>query len=346
MLAGAVVSSSPAEQYSAAFDVQNGWTRIGRFNTQTIPQSSQFGGMVVGWNRSGGNAETNLYNVYSGAPVSFVFSQLETGGSNDLLSIYPNGAVGMTGSLTVAGDAQIAGNVGAANVNASGGMGAVYFGTTGTSTGYAVSANAVGAQAGGGAYPSAYASNTGFGPALWGQSNSIWASLHSDNATSDTTHITGIYAQVASSSDYGLATNGQINTGAGDAVLTHVPTRNGGHRVVTSPLVLESEVHASGEGRLKQGRAHISLPHDLADAIHHSAAHSYRVQLTPTGHCHGLAVIEKTAEGFRVEELGKGTSEASFDWFLVARRPRTLGSDDLRTLPAALPTVMMPAPPK
>ncbi len=80
---------------NAALNVSGGWTRIGAYNTQSLPQADGLGGTAIGWNRSGGFAETNLYNVYSGAPTSFQFSQLANGNYIDLVTFSGNGHVGI-----------------------------------------------------------------------------------------------------------------------------------------------------------------------------------------------------------------------------------------------------------
>lgn len=58
------------------------------YNTASIPASAGTGGLVVSWNRTGGQAEVNLYNVYEGASQSFTFSQ-KTGTSTyvDLMNM-------------------------------------------------------------------------------------------------------------------------------------------------------------------------------------------------------------------------------------------------------------------
>jgi len=340
-LSQAVVSAAPAEQYPAAFDVQNGWTRIGCFNTQTTPQSSESGGMVVGWNRSNGKAETNLYNVFPNSQVSFLFSQIVAGGSSDLLSIAPSGDVWMSGSLSVIGNAQIGGNVSAANVNSPGSIGAgTGFYCSAPSGLNAMRLSAPGAQTGPNlaTYVAGF-TNTGTGSAVHALGQSSWQAIYAGNSVSDTSHTTGVFAAVATSSDWGLCTTGQVGSTGGSMMFAHVPTRHG-MRVVTAAMTLEEELHASGEGVLKQGRATVAFPHELADAIHHSKGHAYRVQLTPTDQCQGLAVVAKTPEGFTVEELGKGTSDAGFDWFLVARRPQKLGSGKVRAMPASMPATL------
>jgi hypothetical protein len=46
----------------------------------------------------------------------------------------------------------------------------------------------------------------------------------------------------------------------------------------------------------------------------------YHIFLTPLGDCNGLFVAEKTPNGFRVKELGGGTSSISFDYRITAKR--------------------------
>jgi hypothetical protein len=110
--------------------------------------------------------------------------------------------------------------------------------------------------------------------------------------------------------------------------------------VASSPLSVEPELHLSGSGRLAEGRAEIAwdLGLDLADLVHHTADAPYRVLLTPTAQCNGLAVTHKADGSFTVEELGAGRSDATFDWLLIAHLRTAPGSPDRATLPAYLPS--------
>jgi hypothetical protein len=76
-------------------DVQEGFLHVA-YNSQSYPPSTAIGGFAVGWNRSNGQAEVNLYNVYDNATTAFQFSQ-KTGNqtANDLLTILGNGNVGI-----------------------------------------------------------------------------------------------------------------------------------------------------------------------------------------------------------------------------------------------------------
>ncbi|HEX8832406.1 MAG TPA: hypothetical protein VF705_14625, partial [Longimicrobium sp.] len=151
---------------------------------------------------------------------------------------------------------------------------------------------------------------------------------HSDNS------VSGISANVAAGSDWGFYTNGQMGSANGTATFTHIETR-AGHRVVTSPLSLEVEIHHSGTGRLSGGRATVVLDPEVQDMI--AAAGGYRVQLTPAGQCLGLCTTRKREEGFDVEELGGGEASVDFDWSIVARKRGALGADDAHQMPDRMP---------
>jgi hypothetical protein len=66
------------------------------YNTSTYPASTAAGGLAISWNRTGGSAEVNFYNVYNNAGMSYQFSQ-KTGAttSTDLMTIMGNGNVGI-----------------------------------------------------------------------------------------------------------------------------------------------------------------------------------------------------------------------------------------------------------
>lgn len=152
----------------------------------------------------------------------------------------------------------------------------------------------------------------------------------------------GIHANVATKQDWGLVSNGQIGSTNSTSLLTHIPTRNG-HRVVTSPLSPKIEVYLNGQGRLSKGQATITLKEEFADMILHSDGSPYKVLLTPSSQCNGLAVVEKTSNSFTVEELANGNSNAGFDWFLISAKPEELNSAMPHTIPEALPQILDPA---
>ena len=175
-------------------------------------------------------------------------------------------------------------------------------------------------------------------------SNSSAPVLSSQNAYSEIGIVTGINSIVASPSDIGVSTNGWVINHAGVSLVTHLPTRNG-HRVVTSPLSVDAEVQASGTAKLTQGKSTVQFEADVADIILHTAEHSYRVLLTANGQCNGLAVVNKSGDGFIVEELGNGESDAGFDWFIIARKPEQLGAATAFRLPEKMPKMPELKPP-
>jgi hypothetical protein len=149
--------------------------------------------------------------------------------------------------------------------------------------------------------------------------------------------VTGVVGYVVNSSDWGLYTNGRMAAAGGMAALTHLPTRSG-HRVVTSPLTPEAELHISGSARLSNGRARVAFDEELADLVCFSHHAPYRVLATPTGRCAGLMIVEKAAGHFIVEEAADGYSDASFDWMVITRVRADGEATVAMTLPSELPT--------
>lgn len=148
--------------------------------------------------------------------------------------------------------------------------------------------------------------------------------------------VSGIGVLVASPTAIGLWTNGVIASAGSTAAIAHLPTAEG-IRAVTSPLSLEPEIHLSGTARLAEGTATVSLDPDAVGMVFHGDETPYRVLLTPTGQCNGLAVTRKDADGFVVTELAEGRSDVTFDWFLVAHRRSALDAPDRAVLPDIRP---------
>ncbi len=81
------------------------------------------------------------------------------------------------------------------------------------------------------------------------------------------------------------------------------------------------ELTLSGTGRLENGTSMIDLSlidPDFAKNI--SAETPIKVIVTLTEPANGIYVAEKSAYGFRVAELNAGTTDAAFDWIVIARR--------------------------
>jgi hypothetical protein len=136
------------------------------------------------------------------------------------------------------------------------------------------------------------------------------------NTAANPEQVPGVQSLIANASDAGFATNRKLVTSAGSSsVVTHLPTRSG-HKVVTAPLV-EEQVQISGSSRLSFGRARVALGDALSDLVLHGEQITYRVLVTPSGQCAGLAVVERSAAGFLVEELGGGSSDVEFDRLVI-----------------------------
>lgn len=73
-----------------------------------------------------------------------------------------------------------------------------------------------------------------------------------------------------------------------------------------------------GESRLRDGRSVVEIDPIFSQIA--NLARKYHVFLTPLGECKGLFVAAKTATSFEVRELGKGESEISFDYRIVAKQ--------------------------
>jgi hypothetical protein len=147
----------------------------------------------------------------------------------------------------------------------------------------------------------------------------------------------GVSVLVSGPSAIGLWTNGLIASAGASAAIAQLATATG-VRVVTSPLSLEPEIHLSGTAQLSSGTAAVTLAPDAPGVVFHAEEAPYRVLLTPTAACNGLAVTRKDADGFVVTELAGGRSDATFDWFVVALRRAAPGSAERAMLPEALPT--------
>lgn len=77
-----------------------------------------------------------------------------------------------------------------------------------------------------------------------------------------------------------------------------------------------SPAYISGSGTLQGGKARVDF--SAAQNSIFASLVSFRVFLTPVGSCGGLCVTAKDAKGFSVEEVANGTSDAAFDWMVVA----------------------------
>ncbi|MDD4554232.1 MAG: hypothetical protein PHP04_08535 [Bacteroidales bacterium] len=84
-----------------------------------------------------------------------------------------------------------------------------------------------------------------------------------------------------------------------------------------SPEILLSD---HGAGKLNGGSCHITLDPVFTNNIVVDEHHPLKVFIQMEGDCKGVYVTKKSAEGFDVKELMKGTSDVPFSWMVVASR--------------------------
>jgi hypothetical protein len=122
-----------------------------------------------------------------------------------------------------------------------------------------------------------------------------------------------------------------------------VATASHGERKLYADESAEVYFFDRGGGQLVSGVAVIALDPVWLETVTIDADHPMRVQVTLTGDCNGVYVAEKTIAGpstgsgqasFTVRELRGGTSNATFDWEVAAKRK---GYEDVRLAPAAEP---------
>jgi len=92
----------------------------------------------------------------------------------------------------------------------------------------------------------------------------------------------------------------------------------------------------SGQARLAKGRAIVKFGDAIPAPANAADGPSYCVLMTPTERCGGLAVTKKTRNGFVVEELAGGESNAGFDWFIIAQQTAVARSKMVKKMPRKL----------
>ncbi|MBN2289033.1 MAG: hypothetical protein JXQ83_06835, partial [Candidatus Glassbacteria bacterium] len=192
-------------------------------------------------------------------------------------------------------------------------------------------------------YAAVGGSNSGEGSGVYGHSttrNGVWAVAEGEYAAvaaesqssgtgvyaysaegfggvfaTDAADVCAVYAVAAegSPSNPGLYVDGYatITGGVSSTMLTSAGLARA--HSISSP---QAEFSFSGSARLSAGEAGVAFASTWQDCI--SGAADYRVLITPTEMCNGICCVEKTPSGFKVRELAKGTSSASFDWMVRA----------------------------
>ncbi|NQU87393.1 MAG: hypothetical protein HQ541_16695, partial [Mariniphaga sp.] len=176
--------------------------------------------------------------------------------------------------------------------------------------------------------------------AVYGQTNSTdQPALFGKNTTGNSSYVNGIYGMVASTSHYGIGTNGKGYFGGGTAPFTSLSVKSG-QKMLTSPLTPEIEIYFSGSSHLINGSAEIILDSDISVSI--ATNYPIKVIITPTEMCNGMAVIEKQFNGFVVMELNNGKSNASFDWLVIARKAVSAKDQNAEEMPSTIPQCKEP----
>jgi hypothetical protein len=106
-------------------------------------------------------------------------------------------------------------------------------------------------------------------------------------------------------------------TGQKNAIVT---TASYGVRKMYVEEATELWFNDRGFGKLKNGELRIDLDPIFLETAFIDTDHPMHVRITPTADCNGLYVAEKGADYFIVRELMKGSSDASFDWEVNAKR--------------------------
>jgi hypothetical protein len=103
-------------------------------------------------------------------------------------------------------------------------------------------------------------------------------------------------------------------------VSTIVKGADGVKKTMAAPECPEIYFQDYGEGKLVNGKAHITLDPDFAVNVTVNDKHPMRVYIQPEGNCEGVYVANKTANGFDVVELRGGNSNVTFQWTVVCNR--------------------------
>lgn len=99
-----------------------------------------------------------------------------------------------------------------------------------------------------------------------------------------------------------------------------VPTNGSGQRKLYADESSEVYFFDRGQGQLNRGEVTVKLDPLFLETVTINHDHPMLVQITPTADCYGIFIAGKTATSFTVKELMGGTSAATFDWEVAAKR--------------------------
>src|ERR1035437_6023896 len=115
-------------------------------------------------------------------------------------------------------------------------------------------------------------------------------------------------------------------------------------RVVACPEATEILLQDSGVGQLVNGKTHINVDEVLQKNITVNEKHPLKVFITLKGNCNGVYVTNETITGFDVIELNNGTSNAAFNYQIVANRADEYIDGKLESMNADWRLPVAPAP--
>ncbi len=263
-------------------------------------------------------------------------------GNGDAIYGYAGGTGTGISGYSVSGD----GAAGTANTSTT--FGGSFYNTNSSGTGLISTGNALGGTyltggtgiaANGNSGLFAYGkSTTGTGVIGVGNNNTAINTLAAGSGAAFTGTTTGIYAYYTTAGDgqglliqdaYGAQWNVGAWWGAGGgyfkiigngSVSTIVKDLNDEPVVMICPESPEAWYQDYGEGKLINGKAHITLDPIFVKNILVDSIHPIKVFVQLEGNCNGVYVTNKTQESFDVIELQNGTSNVKFSYTVVASK--------------------------
>ncbi len=116
-----------------------------------------------------------------------------------------------------------------------------------------------------------------------------------------------------------ISTNNKWTIDENGILISKIITAEGAEKNIYGMTSESAEITLSGTGTLQMGEIFISFATDTKSIIDELEPIKVSVTLTSID-AKGIAVIEKSNEGFKVKELDNGTSNATFDWIVIAKR--------------------------
>jgi hypothetical protein len=159
-------------------------------------------------------------------------------------------------------------------------------------------------------------------PTIWAKANNAVNTIYAENSASSAPTI---YGKNANSLGYAGYFEGHL--GCSGSKPATVETQSYGNRNLYSDESAEIYFFDRGYGQLTNGNCVIDIDPMFLETVTINDSYPMLVQITLTADCKGVFVSEKTDSSFTVTELQGGTSNATFDWEVCAKRK---GYEDIR----------------